>query len=372
MKIFFVAKRQYNNKDLLDDRFGGYWELPLGLVKLSHTVTGSCLSYQDQKEGPVVENTKGGLNNLTWYSFNAGLIKPLGLIRYYFKTLNLAQSFKPDIICSTSDPLYTILGFWIAQRCHAKFVFDIYDNLETYSAARIPGVMPLFRQAVLKADGAMTMSNLLVELIQSKYQFSGPTEIIEHGSEHHFFHPLDRTDCRKKLGLPENAQIIGTAGALYRNRGVQLLFEAYEQLAKKNNNLHLVISGACDAHLTIPQGQRVHNFGNLPFTKVPTLINALDVAVICNSNSEFGRYSVPQKAHEYVTCKVPLVIANVGALSTQFKNDSDCLYEPDDLNSMINVLQRQLQNKRVIEMEIPSWEELSRKCETFLLKITQT
>jgi hypothetical protein len=35
MKIFVLTKRQYMGKDLLDDRFGRFRELPLELAKLT-------------------------------------------------------------------------------------------------------------------------------------------------------------------------------------------------------------------------------------------------------------------------------------------------------------------------------------------------
>ena len=47
MKILVLTKRQYMGKDLLDDRFGRFRELPLELAKLGHEVTGICLSYGD-------------------------------------------------------------------------------------------------------------------------------------------------------------------------------------------------------------------------------------------------------------------------------------------------------------------------------------
>ena len=38
MKILVLSKRQYMGKDLLEDRFGRFWELPLELAQLGHDV----------------------------------------------------------------------------------------------------------------------------------------------------------------------------------------------------------------------------------------------------------------------------------------------------------------------------------------------
>ena len=40
MRILVLTKRQYMGKDLLDDRFGRFWELPLELARLRHEATG--------------------------------------------------------------------------------------------------------------------------------------------------------------------------------------------------------------------------------------------------------------------------------------------------------------------------------------------
>ena len=50
MKILVLTKRRYMGKDLLDDRFGRFRELPLELARLGHQVRGLCLSYRPRNE----------------------------------------------------------------------------------------------------------------------------------------------------------------------------------------------------------------------------------------------------------------------------------------------------------------------------------
>ena len=49
MKILVLTKRQYMGKDLLNDRFGRFRELPLELARLGHVIMGLATSYR-QKE----------------------------------------------------------------------------------------------------------------------------------------------------------------------------------------------------------------------------------------------------------------------------------------------------------------------------------
>jgi len=58
MKILFLSKRQHTHKDLIDDLYGYARELPLGLAKLGHEVTGLCLSYKKKLEGHTIDFDK--------------------------------------------------------------------------------------------------------------------------------------------------------------------------------------------------------------------------------------------------------------------------------------------------------------------------
>ena len=53
MKILLLTKRQYTNKDLLDDRFGRLWVLPHAWAQGGHEVLGLCLSYAHKREASL-------------------------------------------------------------------------------------------------------------------------------------------------------------------------------------------------------------------------------------------------------------------------------------------------------------------------------
>jgi len=51
MRILILTKRQYMNRDLIEDWYGRFQELPLALAASGHEVTGLCLIYWHRKEG---------------------------------------------------------------------------------------------------------------------------------------------------------------------------------------------------------------------------------------------------------------------------------------------------------------------------------
>jgi glycosyltransferase involved in cell wall biosynthesis len=109
----------------------------------------------------------------------------------------------------------------------------------------------------------------------------------------------------------------------------------------------------------------IHDLGTLPLEIVPVLLNALDLAVICNRDSAFGRYCFPQKAYEIIACRVPLVAAAVGSMKELLTEYPACLYEPENANSLAQAIERQLQARTIVNLRAPSWAESAKNLEVF-------
>lgn len=366
MKILVLTKRQYTGKDLLKDRFGRLRELPIEFAKLGHDVTGICLSYRPREEGVITDIDPQSNARVIWHSLNLDKLILPGLIKYFLQTNKLAKELRPDLIWACSDTFHAIFGVWLAQRLDLKCVVDLYDNFESFGATGLPGVLPFFKRAVRAAQGVTCVSKQLAERITQNYRRNGPIVVLENAIRADLFYPQDRHACRKRLGLPENAKIIGTAGALNRNRGIDALFQGFELLAAEDENVHLAIAGPRDRHTRIPLGHQVHDLGILPLEKVPLLLNALDVAVICNRDSPFGRYSFPQKAYEIMACHVPLIAAGVGSMEDLLANHPKCLFEPENPVSLANAVRSQLTKPTVMDLKVPSWSDLAKRMEAFL------
>jgi hypothetical protein len=54
MHIVVLCKRQYTNRDVIDDRYGRLWEIPAELAKARHCVT--CVSFNSATRD-VVDKT---------------------------------------------------------------------------------------------------------------------------------------------------------------------------------------------------------------------------------------------------------------------------------------------------------------------------
>jgi len=284
IKILVLTKRQYTNKDLLDDQFGRLRELPLELAFKQHKVSGLCLSYQNKREGRISDGPVG------WESINAGLLKIPGLIRFSRRASQLAAN--ADTIWACSDSIYGIIGYLLASKYRIPLVFDLYDNFEYFLTARLPVIKQLYRRAIRKSQAVTCVSRPLARLVTSYGKNEG-VFVIENGVRKDLFKPMDKKTCRESLRLPQHVRLVGTAGALYDNRGIQFLFNAFDILRAKYPDLHLALAGP--RNIPIPLDDRVHDIGLLPLEKVPLFMNALDIAIVCNRENTFRKVLFPPK-----------------------------------------------------------------------------
>src|SRR5215475_8639708 len=165
MKILVLSKRQYMGKDLLDDRFGRFRELPLALAQLGHEVHGISLSYRRRMEGSITDSVPSRDGRVIWHSFNLlnGFVPALQ--SYIKRARQSIRDFYPDIIWACSDAYHAIFGYCLSQEHQTKCVIDLYDNFEAFGATNLPLVLALFKRAVKRADGVTCFSQRLAERI---------------------------------------------------------------------------------------------------------------------------------------------------------------------------------------------------------------
>ena len=368
MRILVLTKRQYTNKDLLSDRYGRLYELPLELARLGHTVTGCCLSYRQRDQGHL-QGPKIDATPVDWYSWNLGSTILPGLIRYQGKLNSLCREFQPEIILACSDALQVVNGQRKAQQLAIPFVADLYDNFESFGLTRLPGLLPLFKQAVRRADGVVCVSHLLQEYIETSYLPAGRVVTIGNGVPDNLFRPMDQRQCRQRFNLPLEGRLIGTGGTLGNSRDMDTLFAAFQQLAGRDPGLHLVLAGTLESGTVLPADKRIHFLGTLVSQEMPFFYNSLDLGLVCNRDSPFGRYCFPQKLVEMAGCNIPLVATNVGETAVLFRKHPASLYTAGDPASLARAVTGQLENPETVDLPVSSWRALAGRLDALLTSI---
>ncbi len=360
MQILVLTKRQYMHKDLIDDRYGRFREIPLALAQMGHQVKGICLSYRPKNEGRINDGP------VVWESINLGQTKLLGLYRFIKRASHLAKSV--DVIWACSDSIYGIFGYMLSEKYSTPLIFDLYDNFEYYLAAKLPIIKQLYHHTVKSCSAVTCVSRPLAELVNS-YGKKENVVVLENAVRDDLFFPMDKKSCRADLKLPPNCQLVGTAGSLEDSRGIQSLYGAFDILKDRYPDFHLVLAGPRKGSL--PRADRIHDLGVLPLDEVPLLFNALDVAVICNRDSKFGRYCFPQKAVEIMACDVPLVASRVGSMAGRFRDHPEWLFTPDSKHDLAKALEYRLQHQSTDYTQILSWGDIAKELEKIMLNLKE-
>jgi glycosyltransferase involved in cell wall biosynthesis len=368
MKLLVLTKRQYTGKDLLDDRYGRMWELPKALAEAGWRVRGMALSYRNR---PGRQLTVDDQLDLAWQSQHSGSPPGTALPAYWRQLARTANDFKPDLIWAGSDVFHVFLGVQLGSSTGIPVVADLYDNFESFPASRlIPGTRRLFRRALSKVRGISCVSVPLMRKLAHDLGDCPPVQVVENGVDTALFKPMDRNDCRRRFQLQQDCHLVGTAGALTTNRGIHILADACRLLRERGLKVKMAVAGPRDRGFRPLDRDDLFDLQVLPHAAVPAFLNALDVAVIPNLDSSFGRFCFPMKLYETLACGVPVAAASVGAVSELLAADPRCLYDPDDAHSLATVIERQLKQPIRPKLPLPSWGTQAAKLEELLLRIT--
>ena len=367
MKIVFLCKRQYTNQDLIDDKYGRLWHLPLEIAKMGHQVHCLCLSYQRKKEDKFqLEFKNSGL--ISWQSINLGKMIIPGVLRFLHKSKRTVTKIEPDLIWASSDSIYCIIGHFFAKLCNKPLMLDLYDNYEAFGTIRFPFVRSLYSLSLRRARVVTCVSNALSRYIQKQYKQDKATITLTNAIDVSQFSPEDKQLARERLNLPEDIILIGTAGDLSAGRGANILFEWF--LNQESAGLiSLAVAGPRSYPSHIPVHPNIFDMGVLPHESVSEFLSALDIVVLFNTVSEFGKYCFPQKFYEVIRCKKPIVAANIGDVGNLLRDYPWLLYSPDDLAEFDNAMNYQIKHGFVVPLPVLSWQEVAMSLEKSVIDL---
>lgn len=365
MKIAFLCKRRYTGKDALVDRYGRLYELPRQLALLGHDVRVFCLDYHGSGalQETQVEVARG---NLRWLCAAIGGWRRLMAPAYLLRLRMELGRFQPDIVVGASDIPHVVLAAWASNRLGVPCVADLYDNFESFGQAKVPGFKWLLNKALRHSDLVVAVTRSLAAKVDDHRGACRAAIVLPNGVDLSVFHPGDSEQARVRLGLPTGVKLVGTAGGLSRMKGLAVVYDAWQQLAVRRDDVHLVLAGPIEAGFPPPSGERVHYLGELQNHAVADLFRSLDVGIIPIQDSDFGRYCFPQKAYEMLATELPLVVADVGEMHALFSGFPDVLFPAGVDDGLVEAIERQLLSRRVADIPVKDWAALAEDIEPAL------
>jgi teichuronic acid biosynthesis glycosyltransferase TuaC len=167
---------------------------------------------------------------------------------------------------------------------------------------------PLVQKAWLNADALLRANTYDVSTLQN---YNVNVYRVPNGFST-IFRPIDRTACRRALGLPEDRRIVLSVGNLEIIKGHRYLLSAIKSIISEHPDLLCIIVGngpqkAALEQQIIDEGLFDHVMlaGNKPHTEIPLWMNACDLFVLPSLNESFGIVQI-----EAMACGKPVIATN--------------------------------------------------------------
>ncbi len=233
-------------------------------------------------------------------------------------------------------------------------------------------------QCAVALRGAASIISVSKPLAQMAIDMGVPEErvtVIPNGVDKEIFHPRDKTECRRTLGLPLDRRIAVSVAHLKRTKGHD---EAVRALAQVPEDVVLVIVGG-----DVDRGAyrkrleqlirglglqgRVMVAGRRPHETIPLYMAAADMTVLASH-----REGCPNVVLESLGCGTPVVATNVGAVPDILTSGKNGWVVPlFDVEALADAMRKTLDaawSPTALSNAVESWDMVAAKCEEVLVE----
>ncbi len=273
------------------------------------------------------------------------IVAPLALNgRYHFHfypTLGrLLRQLRPDILHMDEEPynLAAWHGLRLGQAVGARSLFFTWQNLNR----RYPWPFHYFERVnYRRAAYAIAGNHAAGEVLRAK-GYAGPVAVIpQFGIDPEIFSmPSEKPSMEKQ----DRAFVIGYAGGLVAEKGIDLLLQACAGLPDVKWRLVIVGDGPERARLKVLAGElsisdQVEFLGYRPSTQMPDTYRAFDVLVLPSVSrpnwvEQFGRVLI-----EAMSCGTPVIGSSSGEIPNVL-GDAGLIFPEGDVTALRMALDR--------------------------------
>lgn len=187
----------------------------------------------------------------------------------------------------------------------------------------LPTIAPLIRWTLRHATAGIAVSTPLRDKMIALGLSADRSYVIGNGVDLSRFVPLERSECRHRLGVP-SGEIILSVGALIESKGHQVAIAALAELLPRHPEVWLFIVGEGPYHNALLECARAHRVadrvrlvGAVPNEELKYWYSAADVNCLFSS-----REGCPNVLLESIACGTPVVATRVGGIAEVLTSDS--------------------------------------------------
>jgi glycosyltransferase involved in cell wall biosynthesis len=153
------------------------------------------------------------------------------------------------------------------------------------------------------------------------------------------FRKLDKVECRRKLGFPQDAFIISFVGAFIERKGANRVAAAIRQLTDKS--VHSIFIGQGDVD---PICDNILFKGALRHEQIPEYLCASDVFVLPTLKEGCCNAIV-----EAMSCGLPIISSNLSFNWDVLDDTNAVLIDPMNINAITDAIVKLRDNRQIVQ-----------------------
>lgn len=264
-------------------------------------------------------------------------------LAFYREACNIARKQKIEAIYERFS-LYGFAGTWLGNRKGLPRIVEVnaFLTVEHQSKIYFPKLAAkseayIARRAPALAVVSQPLVDSLVELgVSADRIFIMPMAV---DTSHFLPDPSRGGAIREKWNL-NGKHVIGYIGSLSGWHGINLLHDIAESIASMRKDFVILAVGGEEKHIerhrakARERGVEAHLIfaGSVPYTEVPHHINAMDMALVPDTNY----WTCPTKMYEYQASGIPTIAPRYPAILRSMDDGQEgVLFEPRNIPQMV-------------------------------------
>lgn len=146
----------------------------------------------------------------------------------------LVQTIQPDLIYVVNDIWVAISLFDSVRELREKmgFKFVVYAPIDSY------GLFPELLEPINQWDKLITYTEFARKELE-EMGYEKPVDVVGHGTDFTKFFPMDKQECRKELGVPEDVFIVFNGNRNQPRKRIDLTIKGFVEFAKDKPDARL-------------------------------------------------------------------------------------------------------------------------------------
>lgn len=276
--------------------------------------------------------------------------------------LKLIVKEKPDIFysrfCSIAPLSYILIKF---VRSSVIIISEhngyLYDEMRMLNFSRLRAFIATKLQLLSArfSDRARVVTGGLKDLLVQNGVIQSKIFVVGNGTDINHFRPVKRDKALKAVGLKPDYYYIGFIGGLVKWQGIDFILRAAPMILTEIRQTRFLIVGDGQEYKNLRSLSKKIGIekecifiGSVPYEIAPVYINSFDIAVapfIRERNEKIGLS--PLKIRDYAACGIPIVASKVKGLEMVEENNVGILVDPEDEESLANVIIFLLKNPKM-------------------------